>query len=234
MTDVDRQIARSAELLDRTSASYRSGLVRRDRTQSIGKRVTRIAIANSAILMAAVIIGLVTPIGMFGALGVMMLLIATTVALAIFPSTPAPTPEKLRGTDLKALPAQTERWLNSQRAALPAPAVSLIDQIGVRLETLAPQLTTLGEAEPAAIEVRKLIGEQLPDFINGYTRVPTNLRAVERNGSSPNAQLIEGLKLIESEIGEMTAQLAQGDLDQLATRGRFLEIKYRGDEVSGG
>jgi hypothetical protein len=30
----------------------------------------------------------------------------------------------------------------------------------------------------------------------------------------------------------MTVKLAQGDLDGLATRGRFLEIKYRDDGVA--
>ena len=28
----------------------------------------------------------------------------------------------------------------------------------------------------------------------------------------------------------MSEELAQGDLDSLATRGRYLEIKYRGDD----
>jgi hypothetical protein len=63
--------------------------------------------------------------------------------------------------------------------------------------------------------------------------VPPELRRVERNGSTPDAQLLDGLRLIESQIGEMTTQLAEGDLDQLATHGRFLEIKYRGDGASG-
>ena len=230
MTDVDRQIARSAALLERTGERYRAGMVRRDRADGIGQRVTRIAIADGAILLATIIFALVIgPIGLLGAVGIMTLLIATTLALAIMPGAPAPTPEKLREVPLKALPAQTERWLATQRAALPAPAISLIDQIGVRLETLSPQLAMLDENELAATEVRKLVGEQLPEFIKGYTRVPPELRRTERNGSTPDAQLLDGLRLIEKQIGEMTTQLAEGDLDQLATRGRFLEIKYRGD-----
>jgi hypothetical protein len=36
------------------------------------------------------------------------------------------------------LPAQTERWLEAQRPALPAPAVRLVDSIGQRLEQLSP------------------------------------------------------------------------------------------------
>jgi hypothetical protein len=38
--------------------------------------------------------------------------------------------------------------------------------------------------------------------------------------------------VIDDEIAEMSAQLAQGDLDLLATRGRYLQIKYQGDEGS--
>lgn len=232
MTDIDRQIARSADLINRVDARSRRADRRRHRPNGLATRVARIAVADAAIIMAAIVFALaVMPIGLLGAVAVMGLLIATTIALAIFPLAVPPNPEKLREVPLKALPAQTERWLDTQRAALPAPAITLIDQIGVRLDTLAPQLATLGEDQPAATEVRKLVGEQLPEFIKGYTRVPPEFRRVERNGKTPDAQLIDGLKLIEAEIGEMTAQLAEGDLDQLATRGRYLEIKYRGDET---
>lgn len=228
MTEIDRQIARSTELIARTSASHRQGLGRRRRAEGIGRRITRIAVVDAAILLATIVFALVIgPIGLLGAVGVMALMIAATIALAVMPTSPPPNPEKLRETPLKALPAQTERWLDTQRPALPAPAITLIDQIGARLDTLSPQLARLGEDEPAAAEVRKLVGEQLPEFIKGYTRVPPEFRRVERNGKTPDAQLIDGLKLIEAEIGEMTAQLAEGDLDSLATRGRFLEIKYR-------
>ncbi|HEX7851766.1 MAG TPA: hypothetical protein VF485_18690, partial [Sphingomonas sp.] len=130
----------------------------------------------------------------------------------------------------KALPAQTGRWLDSQRPALPAPAINLVDQIGLKLDALTPQLATLDENEPAAAEIRKLVGEQLPEFIKGYERVPSALRGVERNGKSPDQQLVEGLGVIGREIDEMAAQLAQGDLDALSTRGRYLEIKYQGDK----
>ena len=95
---------------------------------------------------------------------------------------------------------------------------------------LAPRLASLDANEPAAAEIRKLVGEQLPEFIKGYERVPSALRGVERNGKSPDQQLVEGLSVIGREIDEMAAQLAQGDLDALSTRGRYLEIKYQGDK----
>ena len=63
--------------------------------------------------------------------------------------------------------------------------------------------------------------------------MPTALRGVERNGKTPDQQLADGLKVIDDQIAGMSAQLAEGDLNLLATRGRFLEIKYREDGVGG-
>ena len=231
-TDVDRQLARSSEFLDRTRERYGSlsKRAKKRRDAEILKRLGRIAGADFAIVIVAMIFGWFVPLGMGGALLVMALLIATTLALAIFPLVEAPSAEKLVQVPLKALPLRTEQWLETQRPALPAPARTLADSIGVKLETLAPQLAELSEESPAANEVRKLVGEQLPELVKGYQRVPESLRAVERNGRPPNQQLEEGLKLIDGEIAEMSAQLAEGDLDLLATKGRYLQIKYQGDE----
>jgi len=196
-------------------------------TQAIGKRLTRIVVADAVILIAAMVIGWVVPLGIGGAMLVMALLVAATLLFAVWPAERAPTPERLASVDIKALPRQTERWLEAQRPALPAPAVTLADRIGLRLETLAPQLARFADDAPEAIEVRKLVGEQLPAFVKDYERVPQALRTTPRNGRTPDAELVAGLSLIEQEIGEMTQRLAQDDLDTLATRGRFLEMKYR-------
>ncbi|MBR0553376.1 hypothetical protein [Stakelama marina] len=234
-SEVDRQIQRSSEVLERSRERYRSvrGRAKRQREAEVLRRLGRIAVADLAIIIGALIVGWVVPLGMGGALLVMAMLIAATLALAIFPVTPEVTTETLTQTPLKALPIQTEAWLERRRPALPAPAKTLVDSIGVRLETLAPQLATLDEREPAAAEIRKLVGEQLPELVKGYERVPEPLRRVERNGRTPDQQLADGLKLIDDEIGQMSAQLAEGDLDLLATRGRYLQIRYRDDDALG-
>ncbi|MEG3151997.1 hypothetical protein U1769_19070 [Sphingomonas sp. ZT3P38] len=233
MTDVDRQIARSTQFLDERREQALAQRKRRRQGTGLAKRAGLIVTADLAIVIATIVFGWFTPIGMGGALLVGLLLVAVTLLIA-FVSLEAPvTPEKLAEVPLKALPLKTEQWLEAQRPALPAPARTLLDGIGVRLETLAPQLATLDEREPAAAEVRKLIGEQLPELIKGYARVPEPLRGVDRNGKTPDTQLAEGLQLIDQEISQMSAQLAEGDLNLLATRGRFLEIKYRDDDLSG-
>jgi hypothetical protein len=77
------------------------------------------------------------------------------------------------------------------------------------------------------VEVRALLSEHLPQLVSGYRSIPRDLRRVESNGRVPDRQLIDGLSLIEKEIGEMTENLARGDLDRLAAHGRYLEIKYQ-------
>lgn len=234
MTDVDRQIARSSEYLDRTRARSTALNARRRKQQGvqIATRLGRIAVVDGAILLAAILVGwLVTPLGIGGAMVVMAALIFATLTLAIFPLTPEVKAESLTQVPLKQLSLKTEQWLEAQRPALPAPAQNLVDGIGVRLEGLAPQLATLDEREPAAAEVRKLVGEQLPELVKNYARVPTALRNVERNGKTPDQQFAEGLKVIDDQIAGMSAQIAEGDLNLLATRGRFLEIKYRDDSA---
>ena len=236
-TDVDHQLARTSEFLDRTRERYSSVSKRaaQRRNAEVVRRVGRIAVADGAIIVAAIVAGFMLPagIGMFGALLVMALLIAATAIFAIFPLTAAPNVEQLAQTPLKALPLTTERWLETQRPALPAPVRSLVDSIGVKLEILAPQLATLDDNSPAAGEVRKLLGEQLPELVKGYGRVPEPLRRVARNGLTPDQQLAQGLQVIDDEISQMSTQLAQGDLDLLATRGRYLQIKYRDEDGPG-
>ncbi len=235
VSEVDDLIARSSEVIDRTRVNSRgvSTKSRKAREGEVMRRVARIAAADAAIIVAAIAVGFFIPLGMFGALAVMLLLIATTVVLAMAPATPEVRAEALPGAPLRVLPMQTEAWLDRQRPALPAPAQTLVDAIGVRLDVLGPQLAELDDAAPAASEVRKLIGEQLPELVKGYQRVPQTLRGVPRNGRTPDEQLADGLRVIEGEIAEMSASLAQGNLDQLATRERYLQIRYREDGVEG-
>lgn len=229
MTPADQVIADARAAYQRITGQDDTEVIVRRRQAGrsrLARRIARIAIADAAILVAAVVVGLVWPLGIFGALAVMALLVVTTLALAAFPYDTPPAPERLRQTDVRALPAATGRWLDAQRPALPAPARGVADQIGVRLETLRFQLATLDAGAPVAEDVRKLVGEQLPEFVRDYQKVPANLRTVARNGKTPDAQLVDGLKVIDAQLAEMSEQLAQGDLDNLATRGRFLELKY--------
>lgn len=232
-SDVDAQIERAREVMARISADYAgTGKRVRRKARSAGRKLVRMLVANALILIAAMALGLFVPLGLFGGLAVMLLMAAVTIGIMLAPAERVVTEERLRQADVRALPAQTERWLERQRPALPPPARTLVDQIGVRLETLSPQLATVENDGEAAYELRRLIGEQLPAFVGDYCKVPAPLRGQVRNGRTPDKQLVDGLKLIDQEIALITERLAQGNLDSLQTRGRYLEMKYR-DEGTG-
>ena len=231
--DTDAAVAAGAGAIERSRTARRIEPMARKPRRGRGGLKARLALAaavDAVILLLAAIVGAaIMPLGMFGALAVLIVMIALTLLILFAPATPVPNVERLQHSELKALPAQTARWLDAQRPQLPAPAFSILDRLDTRLDTLTPQLATLEEDAPAALEVRRLVGEQLPAFVRDYARVPAAMRSTPRNGKTPDQQLVEGLELIEREIGQMSEELAQGDLDSLATRGRFLEIKYRGE-----
>jgi len=225
-TDVDRQLQRSAELLNRVSARQLQ-----KRARAAGRRAKRMAkyaaLSVTAIIVIALGWGIVSPIGLSGVLLVAMAILLALVLSVVLSGERKVPARDLGQVEITALPAAAERWLDGQRTALPAPATLLLDRIGDRLEALAPQLHQLSPQEPAAVEVRALLSEHLPQLVSDYRSIPLDLRRMERNGRVPDRQLIDGLSLIEKEIGEMTENLARGDLDRLAAHGRYLEIKYQ-------
>jgi len=234
MRDTGSDIARAEEVLQRVRARVSPAAMRahKRKAQLFLRRLRNAVLAFFGTLFAAGLYGsFVSPLGIGGVL--LALIGAMLLALLIlffWPRPPEPTAEMLVRSDLHLLPRRTEAWLEAQRPALPAPAQLLLDGIGVKLEAMGPQLAALDPREPAAAEIRKLIGEELPELVGGYQRVPQALRREGRNGVSPDRQLVEGLRTVESELGRMTEQLASGDLDKLATQNRYLELKYRGED----
>src|SRR3546814_96510 len=191
----DRRLA-DAEAVLRRHGERGSGLARRTRKyrhSGLARKARRILFAAIAIVVAAAIWGFITPLGGSGLLIVVGLLILSTLLFAMLPAVPQVRREKLADADLKSLPLQTEIWLESQRKALPAPAIKLIDSIGVRLETLAPQLQSLDQNEPAALEVRRLLSDHLPELVTGYQSIPEPLRRHDRHRPVPENHITEGL-----------------------------------------
>jgi hypothetical protein len=197
------------------------------------RKLFNIFLAIFGIWVAAGVVGWI--INGIGFPGVMLTLLASVVALYVFgkfPRMKVPQRSELNRGDVKQLVGRTELWLEAQRPALPPPAVTLIDQIGVQLDTLGKQLETVDQEHPSAREVRKLVGEHLPEMVDSYRKIPAHLRKEQRAGSTPDEQLVDSLGKISGEIDSVTRQLAQGSLDDLAIRTRFLEYKY-GDEAAG-
>ncbi|WP_375197205.1 hypothetical protein [Sphingobium sp.] len=229
MSRSDRILADAEAVLRRHSERGQSlsARARQRRNAALMRKAKYAFWAVVAVLTASAVAGFVAPIGVTGVMIALGVMLAAVLLIAALPGERRVRTEALAETALPALPLQTEIWLETQRKALPAPAVTLVDSIGVKLETLAPQLERLGEQDPAAQEIRKLLSDHLPELVTGYRSIPEPLRREERNGRVPEKQLIEGLGVIDAEIARMSENLASGDLDKLAVQNRFLELKYQ-------
>ena len=188
----------------------------------------RMGSATAAILLVATLID--SEVASLHTAGVIVTLIAVIMACSIVAMLSRDRPvsaEQLGTTSLDALPRHTATWLDRQQPSLPHAAAASIASISLRLGDMAPQLRALDPASPAADAVRRLLATDIPALVGGYQSVPSSMRASARDGgSSPDAQLADGLRVIDEEIGRMTVQLAHGAFDELATQRRFLELKY--------
>lgn len=197
------------------------------RSQHLKKKLKRIAIAFAAIWIGAVTIGMV--IDGLGFTGLMLTILAAIVALGVltnYPKLKVPKRADLNRGDVQQMVSRTELWLEAQRPALPPPAVNLVDQIGVQLDGLGLQLDGLDQNHAKAREIRSLVGEQLPEMVDSYRRIPAHLRTERRAGSTPDEQLTDSLAKISGEIDSITRQLAEGSLDDLAIKHRYLDYKF--------
>ncbi|MFN4038867.1 MAG: hypothetical protein ACK4IB_05995 [Erythrobacter sp.] len=198
-------------------------------------RLRNLVLAIAAIWIGAGVAGAF--IGGIGFWGVMMVVIATAVAVGLFSSFPKiKTPKRadLGQGNPAQMVARTELWLEAQRPALPPPAVRIVEQMGVQLDALGLQLQNIDPAHPAAGEVRELVGEYIPETIENYRRIPANLRKEAHIGKSADERLVESLGKLSGELDRVTRKLAEGALDDLAVKTRYLEYRYGGAEALDG
>lgn len=200
--------------------------------KSLLKRVRNIALAVVAIWIGA---GIASAI--FGPLlfwGLMATLLATVIAIGLFarfPKVKVPTRAELTLGNPAQMVARTELWLEAQRPALPAPAQGIVDQLGVQLDALGLQLQTIDAAHPAMAEVRELVGEYIPETIDNYRKIPAHLRSEQHAGKTADERLTSSLSKLSGEVDRVTRRLAEGALDDLAIKSRYLEYRYGGAEA---
>jgi len=202
------------------------------KTKALLKKARNIALALLALYVGAGITGAI--IGGIGTWGVLTVIALTAFIFAMFAATgkvKTPKREELKQGNPYQMVARTELWLEAQRPALPPPAQALVDQLGVQLDALGLQLKGLGDNEPAMAEVRELVGEYIPETIDNYRKIPQQLRSEEYAGKTADQRLTDSLTKLSGEVDRVTRRLAEGALDDLAIKSRYLEYRYGGAEA---
>ena len=244
MPDSTRDSERILREANTSLAVQRDGGTHRPGPRSIGKgsaaakrKVWLERLRNLVIAVVTIWIGAGIAGAMFSGIGfwgLMAVIVATCVAVGVFSSFPkvkVPKRAELKQGNPSQMVARTELWLEAQRPALPPPAQTIVDQLGVQLDALGLQLKGLGDNEPAMAEVRELVGEYIPETIDNYRKIPAHLRTEEYAGKTADERLTESLTKLSGEVDRVTRRLAEGALDDLAIKSRYLEYRYGGAEA---
>jgi hypothetical protein len=187
------------------------------------------------IWLATIVVGLVTPIGMFGFLGVLLMtaivaavLVARGGRAAI--STPAPSADLPNG----AMVERFDSYIYRTRRGLPAPAQAELDAISRVLPSLRQTLERVETLDPTAQDARRLMSIHLPGLIDRYERVPPAFRQEQDGeGKTVDQRLVEGLAAGRSALAEISEQLARADVAALETQGRFIKARYGDERIEG-
>ena len=227
----DVGLTHAEEMLRRLSPEGREQARRERETKARRRRrlMLRLAMAAiAALLVWALLASVSAPSVAFAVASAVMLLL--TAFVLIRADRPVPGGEALAEAPLPRLAEESIVWLAAQRRGLPVAAVRLADSICGRLDALAPQLGRLDPRSPAATEVRKLIAEEMPRLVDGWRTVPLSARrAPSADGRTPDDYLVNGLQLIEAELGRASEQFGRVPIDEIGVFGRYLELKYDAD-----
>ena len=236
MTDVTDKVERAIARFDRVTQQLdqRDGpsrdAARRERDRlnvGLGRTLAKVAGAIVLIWLAALIVGFLKPIGMFGFLAAVGLAIGIAALLAFTPSKElgvAPPPADLPNGEMVQ---RFDSYLYRTRRALPAPAQAQIDAISSVLPSLKETLERVETLDPDAQDARRLMSIHLPGLIDRYMHVPAAYRSEEDGeGKTVDERLIEGLAAARNALDEVSEKLARADMAAFETQGRFIQSRY--------
>src|SRR5262245_6757584 len=212
--EIRRHVERSVEhglsrYNERAQRRHERRVRRRRRRGGVFRRLLRAALwmggATAVIGPAMLFSGrLLGPLGREGLLLTPLILIATWGSILYYTLVRRTPVRVIVKADIPQLPERTAQWLDDQHHLLPPAAESSLESLSQRLISLQPQLETLDARQPIAHELRRLLGEELPELVRGYQKVPAKLQQQPlHGGASPERQLLEGLRTIDEQLGRI-------------------------------
>jgi len=234
----DQAIARADRVmrqLDQRDGSVRAA-ARRERQRlnaGLGRTFGRVGMAILAISIVTIVIGLVTPIGMFGFLAAVGLAVGVAALLLVSSKRQIEAPNVSPDLPNGQMVQRFDSYLFRARRALPAPAQAEVDQLSAMLPPLRQTLERIGDGDPNAQDARRLMSTHLPGLIDRYLHVPQAYRS-ERDGEdvSVDERLVEALAAGRVALTEISEKLARADMAAFETQGRFIQSRYK-DEALG-
>ena len=232
---IDHANAVFARLDDRDGAVRAAARRERERLNSgFVRAVTRAGIGIGLISLATIAFGIfITPIGMFGFLAAVGLAIGVAAWLLVSGGQEIAAPNVTPDLSNGQMVARFDSYLFRARRALPAPAQAEIDLLSAQLPSLRQTLERIPDLDPNAQDARRLMSVHLPNLIDRYLHVPQAFRGqLDGEGVSVDERLVEALAAGRAALGDISENLARNDLAAFETQGRFIQSRYKDEELS--
>lgn len=194
------------------------------------RRASRVGIWLLVVSMLTIVVGIITPIGMFGFLAAVTLAIGAAIALAFTPTRPAVSQPPAADLPNGEMVQRFDSYIYRARAALPPPAQAELDAISAALPSLKQTLERIDALDPNAQDARRLMSKHLPGLIDRYVHVPAAYRGeADGEGLTVDERLVEGLSAGRQALREISENLARADMLAFETQGRFIKSRYGED-----
>jgi hypothetical protein len=222
--------------LDERDGAIREA-ARRERQRlnaEVVRRVGRVGVAIGVISILTIVVGLITPIGMFGFLAAVGIAIGIAALLSFLPTQKGGAEPPSKDLPNGQMVQRFDSYLYRQRAALPAPARAELDALSAILPPLKQTLERIDDLNPDAQDARRLMSIHLPGLIDRYVNVPSAYRG-HKDGEdvTVDERLVEGLAAGRAALKEISDKLARSDVAALETQGRFIKTRYGEERIDG-
>ena len=235
--ELERVLYETEDFLRRAIGSPTRRAAKRRRAQrrweEIGRRARRSGFVVAALMLLLLGVSLYSP-GLFLAwLFAVPVILFFGIVLMFQPTRHArKMEEEARLTPhtlpLPELAVRAEEGLLDRCNLLPGRALPAADRIIATLREIQPHLHDLGPADEAlAGDVRRLVGQHLPQLVDSYLALPDQARG---SGSESSRRFVESLDIVAGEMDHLLEQCCRDRQTDFDTHSRFIETRYREDD----
>ena len=203
------------------------------RWEEFGRRGRRSAYVVAGLMVALLAVSLYSP-GLFLAwIFAVPVILLVGIVLMFQPTRHAKrmetearlTPNTL---PLPELAVRAEEGLLDRCDELPGRALPAADRIMAGLREIQPHLYELGPTDEAlAGDIRRLVGQHLPQLVDSYLALPEQSRAPNAESSR---RFVESLDIVAGEMDHLLETCCRDRQSHFDTHSRFIESRYREDD----
>ena len=131
------------------------------------------------------------------------------------------------------LKAEMDELMRKIKDKVPSEIYSKVERIKASIMTILPYIVDVNSADHSVHVIRQTVLEYLPETLQNYMNLPPAFASIHpiRNGKTARQFLIEQLDLLDQQMSEVAIDLAKNDTQKLLAHGRFLESKFRKDDL---